>query len=117
MKLVTAIIKPVTFDNVYASLENIGVAGITATEVQGVGRERNNPEIFRGAVYTLSFRSKIKIEVAVADEQLDAVIEVISNAARTGGSNDGSVFVTQLEQAIRIRAVKPAQAAGVPAPV
>lgn len=99
MKLIAAVITPVRFDEVYSALEAIGVAGITATEVQGVRREKNSTEVYRGAAYSVSFRSKIKIEVAVTDEQLDSVVAIIASA----GNGDGSVFVTSLEQAIPMR--------------
>ena len=99
MKLITAIIKPVKFDYVYAALEKIGIAGFTATEVQGI----TQLEPHRGAEGMASFRLKIKIEVAVSDEQHGPVIEVITKAANTGRSGDGRVYVTPLEQSIRIR--------------
>jgi nitrogen regulatory protein P-II 2 len=102
MKMITAVIKPVEFDNVYAALEEIGVAGITATEVRAVGHPKGRTELHRGAEYTVSFRTKIKIEFAVTDEQLDAVIEVITHAAHIDANGEDKVFVTSLEQAIRI---------------
>ena len=101
MKLVTAIIKPTQFDEVYAALDELGVAGMTATEVRGMGRERCTTEIYRGAAYTHSFRTRIKIEVAVEEHQLEPVIGVIRSAV--GSGTEGSVFVSPLDQAIRMQ--------------
>ena len=103
MKLITAIIKPDRFDNVCSALAQIGITGITATEVSGFGRHKGRTEIYRGAEYAFGVRAKIKIEVAVADERLEPAVEVITHAAQTGHTGDGRVFVTALEQAIRIR--------------
>lgn len=103
MKLVTAIIKPFKLDDVRESLSEIGIQGITVTEVKGFGRQKGHTELYRGAEYVVDFLPKVKIEIGVADEQLDVVIEAISKAANTGKIGDGKIFVTALEQAIRIR--------------
>jgi nitrogen regulatory protein P-II 2 len=103
MKLVTAIIKPFRMDDVRAALSEIGVQGITATEVKGFGRQRGHTELYRGAEYVVDFLPKVKLEIAVADEQVEATIEAIVKAASTGKIGDGKIFVTPLEQVIRIR--------------
>ncbi|AKX45312.1 transcriptional regulator [Thiopseudomonas alkaliphila] len=103
MKLVTAIIKPFKLDDVREALSEIGVQGITVTEVKGFGRQKGHTELYRGAEYVVDFLPKVKIEVAIAASQLDDVIDAISNAANTGKIGDGKIFVTALEQAIRIR--------------
>ena len=103
MKLVTAIIKPFKLDDVRESLSEIGVQGITVTEVKGFGRQKGHTELYRGAEYVVDFLPKVKIDVAIADDQLDAVIEAITKAANTGTIGDGKIFVVNLEQAIRIR--------------
>ncbi|MGK9021446.1 P-II family nitrogen regulator [Pseudomonas aeruginosa] len=103
MKLVTAIIKPFKLDNVRESLSEIGVQGITVTEVKGFGRQKGHTELYRGAEYVVDFLPKVKIDVAIADDQLDRVIEAITKAANTGKIGDGKIFVVNLEQAIRIR--------------
>jgi nitrogen regulatory protein P-II 2 len=103
MKLVTAIIKPFKLDDVRESLSDIGVQGITVTEVKGFGRQKGHTELYRGAEYVVDFLPKVKIEVATSDDQLDQVIEAITKAANTGKIGDGKIFVTSLEQAIRIR--------------
>ena len=103
MKLVTAIIKPFKLDDVRESLSEIGVQGITVTEVKGFGRQKGHTELYRGAEYVVDFLPKVKIDVAIADDQLDRVIEAITKAANTGKIGDGKIFVTTLEQAIRIR--------------
>ena len=103
MKLVTAIIKPFKLDDVRESLSEIGVQGITVTEVKGFGRQKGHTELYRGAEYVVDFLPKVKIDVAIADDQLDRVIEAITKAANTGKIGDGKIFVTSLEQAIRIR--------------
>ena len=103
MKLVTAIIKPFKLDDVRESLSEIGVQGITVTEVKGFGRQKGHTELYRGAEYVVAFLPKVKIDVAIADDQLDAVIEAITKAANTGKIGDGKIFVVNLEQAIRIR--------------
>ncbi|MCB1847482.1 MAG: P-II family nitrogen regulator [Halieaceae bacterium] len=103
MKLVTAIIKPFRMDDVRAALSDIGVQGITATEVKGFGRQRGHTELYRGAEYVVDFLPKVKLEIAVGDEQVEATIEAIVKAASTGKIGDGKIFVTPLEQVIRIR--------------
>ncbi|USE38117.1 P-II family nitrogen regulator [Endozoicomonas sp. SCSIO W0465] len=103
MKLVSAIIKPFKLDDVREALSDIGVQGITVTEVKGFGRQKGHTELYRGAEYVVDFLPKVKIEVAISDDQLDQVIEAISKAANTGKIGDGKIFVTALEQAIRIR--------------
>ncbi|MFK8031669.1 MAG: P-II family nitrogen regulator [Gammaproteobacteria bacterium] len=103
MKLITAVIKPFKQDDVREALSDVGVQGITVTEVKGFGRQRGHTEMYRGAEYVVDFLPKTKIEVAVADELLEQVIEAIVNAARTGKIGDGKIFVTELEQTIRIR--------------
>ena len=103
MKLVTAIIKPFKLDDVRESLSEIGVQGITVTEVKGFGRQKGHTELYRGAEYVVDFLPKVKIEAAVAADMADQVIEAISNAANTGKIGDGKIFVFDLEQAIRIR--------------
>ncbi len=103
MKLVTAIIKPFKLDDVRESLSEIGVQGITVTEVKGFGRQKGHTELYRGAEYVVDFLPKVKLEVAIADDQLDSVIDAITKAANTGKIGDGKIFVVNLEQAIRIR--------------
>jgi len=103
MKLVTAIIKPFKMDDVRASLSDIGVQGITVTEVKGFGRQRGHTELYRGAEYVVDFLPKLKLEVAVGDAQVEATIEAIISAANTGKIGDGKIFVSSLEQVIRIR--------------
>jgi nitrogen regulatory protein P-II 2 len=103
MKLVTAIIKPFKLDDVREALSEIGVAGITVTEVKGFGRQKGHTELYRGAEYVVDFLPKIKLEAAVSSDQVDQVIEAITNAARTGKIGDGKIFVTEVEQTIRIR--------------
>jgi nitrogen regulatory protein P-II 2 len=103
MKLITAIIKPFKLDDVREALSAIGVQGMTVTEVKGYGRQKGHTEIYRGAEYAVSFLPKIKIEVAVKAEMADAVIEAISGKAKTGQIGDGKIFVTSLEQVLRIR--------------
>ena len=103
MKLITAIIKPFTLEDVKNGLEELGVHGMTVSEVQGYGRQKGHTEIYRGAEYAVSFLPKLKIEVAVAAELADRVVDAIVSAARTGQIGDGKIFVCPLEQAIRIR--------------
>ncbi len=103
MKMITAVIKPFKLDDVREALSDIGVQGITVTEVKGFGRQKGHTELYRGAEYVVDFLPKVKIEVAVAARLLDQSIEAISNAASTGKIGDGKIFVTTLEQAIRIR--------------
>ena len=103
MKIVVAIIKPFKLDEVRDALSKIGVQGLTVTEVKGYGRQKGHTEIYRGAEYAVSFLPKLKIEVAVASEQVDAVVEAISSAAKTGQIGDGKIFVFGLDHAVRIR--------------
>ena len=103
MKLVSAIIKPFKLDDVREALSEIGVNGITVTEVKGFGRQKGHTELYRGAEYVVDFLPKVKLEAAVDDGILDQVIEAISKAANTGKIGDGKIFVFPLEQAIRIR--------------
>ena len=103
MKLVTAIIKPFKLDEVREALAEAGVQGITVTEVKGFGRQKGHTELYRGAEYVVDFLPKIKLEAAVADEQLERVLEAIQHSARTGKIGDGKIFVSPLEQVIRIR--------------
>jgi nitrogen regulatory protein P-II 2 len=103
MKLITAIIKPFKLDEVREALSAIGVQGMTVTEVKGFGRQKGHTEIYRGAEYAVSFLPKIKIEVAVKAAMADAVIEAISAKAKTGQVGDGKIFVTALDQVVRIR--------------
>ena len=103
MKLITAIIKPFKLDDVRQAVADIGIQGITVTEVKGFGRQRGHTELYRGAEYVVDFLPKAKIELAVADDIAEQVIEAIANTARTGKIGDGKIFVTELEQAIRIR--------------
>ena len=103
MKLVTAIIKPFKLDDVRESLSEIGVQGITVTEVKGFGRQKGHTELYRGAEYVVDFLPKVKVEVVCPDELAEKAIEAIRNAAQTGRIGDGKIFVYSIEQAIRIR--------------
>ena len=103
MKLVTAIIKPFKLDQVREALSEMGVQGITVTEVKGFGRQKGHTELYRGAEYVVDFLPKVKIEAAVADDRVSRVIEAIEGAARTGKIGDGKIFVTNVEQVVRIR--------------
>jgi len=103
MKLVVAIIKPFKLDDVREALADVGVQGITVTEVKGFGRQKGHTELYRGAEYVVDFLPKIKLEVAVADDQIERVVEAIQQAARTGKIGDGKIFVSPLEQVVRIR--------------
>jgi len=103
MKLVTAIIKPFKLDDVREALSEIGVQGITVTEVKGFGRQKGHTELYRGAEYVVDFLPKVKVEVAIGSDLLDQVIESITSAANTGKIGDGKIFVSPLEQVIRIR--------------
>ncbi|HCH32553.1 MAG TPA: P-II family nitrogen regulator [Oceanospirillaceae bacterium] len=103
MKLVSAIIKPFKLDDVREALSDMGVQGVTVTEVKGFGRQKGHTELYRGAEYVVDFLPKVKIEAAVDDELVDQVIEAISNSANTGKIGDGKIFVVNLEQAMRIR--------------
>lgn len=103
MKLVTAIIKPFKLDDVREALSEIGVQGITVSEVKGFGRQKGHTELYRGAEYVVDFLPKVKVEVATADDLVEQVIEAMTKSANTGKIGDGKIFVTNLEQAIRIR--------------
>ncbi len=103
MKMITAIIKPFKLDDVRESLSEVGVQGMTVTEVKGFGRQKGHTELYRGAEYVVDFLPKVKIEAAIEDDLLDQVIEAISKSANTGKVGDGKIFVTNLEEAVRIR--------------
>jgi len=103
MKLITAIVKPFKLDDVRESLSEIGVQGITVTEVKGFGRQKGHTELYRGAEYVVDFLPKVKIEVAVSEDLMEQTIEAITRSANTGKIGDGKVFVSSLEQVIRIR--------------
>ena len=103
MKKVEAIIKPFKLDEVKDALHEAGVSGITVTEVKGFGRQKGHTELYRGAEYVIDFLPKVKVEVVVLDTQVDSVVEAIAAAARTGRIGDGKIFVTDIEQAVRIR--------------
>ena len=103
MKLVTAVIKPFKLDEVREALSALGVQGITVTEVKGFGRQKGHTELYRGAEYVVDFLPKVKIEAAVGDDVVERVIEAIEQSARTGKIGDGKIFVTDIEQVIRIR--------------
>ncbi|MCP5145574.1 MAG: P-II family nitrogen regulator [Gammaproteobacteria bacterium] len=103
MKLVTAVIKPFKLDDVREALAEVGIQGLTVTEVKGFGRQRGHTELYRGAEYVVDFLPKSKLEVAVRDDQATAVIEAICKAASSGKIGDGKIFVTDVEQVIRIR--------------
>jgi len=103
MKLITAIIKPFKLDDVREALSEIGVAGVTVTEVKGFGRQKGHTELYRGAEYVVDFLPKVKLEIAVDEGIVDQAVETIVNAANTGKIGDGKIFVTSLEQIIRIR--------------
>ena len=103
MKLVTVIIKPFKLEEVREALSNINVTGLTVTEVKGFGRQKGHAELYRGAEYTVNFLPKVKIEIAILDEQFDEVINTIKQFAHTGKIGDGKIFVTELQSVIRIR--------------
>ena len=103
MKIVMAIIKPFKLDEVRDALNALGVHGLTVTEVKGYGRQKGHTEIYRGAEYAVSFLPKLKVEVAVATDQVEKVVEAIATAAKTGQIGDGKIFVTSIEHAVRIR--------------
>jgi nitrogen regulatory protein P-II 2 len=103
MKLVIAIIKPFKLDDVRTALSDIGVQGITATEVKGFGRQKGHTELYRGAEYVVDFLPKIKLEIALPDERVNAAVEAITRAANTGKIGDGKIFIQGLEEVIRIR--------------
>lgn len=103
MKMITAVIKPFKLDDVREALSEVGVQGITVTEVKGFGRQKGHTELYRGAEYVVDFLPKVRLEIAVDDSMSDQVIEVLSKAANTGKIGDGKIFVSSLEQVIRIR--------------
>ncbi|MCV6609177.1 MAG: P-II family nitrogen regulator [Amphritea sp.] len=103
MKLVSAVIKPFKLDDVREALSEIGIQGVTVTEVKGFGRQKGHTELYRGAEYVVDFLPKVKIEAAISDDLVEQVIEAISSTANTGKIGDGKIFITPLEQAIRIR--------------
>ena len=103
MKMVMAIIKPFKLDDVREALSEVGVTGVTVTEVKGFGRQKGHTELYRGAEYVVDFLPKMKVEVAVTDDQLERVVEAIQRAANSGKIGDGKIFVSALEQVIRIR--------------
>ena len=103
MKMVMAIIKPFKLDDVREALSEVGVSGVTVTEVKGFGRQKGHTELYRGAEYVVDFLPKIKIEVVVADDQLEAALEAIVGAARTGRIGDGKIFVSEITDVLRIR--------------
>ncbi|MEK9649152.1 MAG: P-II family nitrogen regulator [Pseudohongiellaceae bacterium] len=103
MKMITAVIKPFKLDDVREALSEVGVQGITATEVKGFGRQKGHTELYRGAEYVVDFLPKVRLEIAVDDSMTEQVIEVLSKAANTGKIGDGKIFVSSLEQVIRIR--------------
>jgi nitrogen regulatory protein P-II 2 len=103
LKLVTAVIKPFKLDDVRDALSEIGIQGLTVTEVRGFGRQKGHTELYRGAEYVVDFLPKVKIEIAVGDNQVEAAIEAISKAANTGKIGDGKIFIYNLEQVVRIR--------------
>ena len=111
MKLVTAIIKPFKLDEVREALSAIGVQGITVTEVKGFGRQKGHTELYRGAEYVVDFLPKVKVEVVIADTLVERAIDAIIKAARTGKIGDGKIFVTNVEQAVRIRTGESGEAA------
>ena len=103
MKLITAIIKPFKLDDVRESLAEVGVQGITATEVKGFGRQKGHTELYRGAEYVVDFLPKVKLEIAVNEDMVDSVVEAITKSANTGKIGDGKIFITSLDEIIRIR--------------
>ena len=111
MKLVTAIIKPFALDPVRAALSDLGVEGMTVSEVKGYGRQKGHTEIYRGAEYRVAFLPKIKVEVAVSDGQVEAVIAAITTTANTGKIGDGKIFVTEMLEAVRVRTGERGEAA------
>ncbi|MEO1894611.1 MAG: P-II family nitrogen regulator [Alcanivorax sp.] len=103
MKMITAVIKPFKVDDVRGALAQIGVQGMTVTEVKGFGRQKGHTELYRGAEYVVDFVPKVKLELAVVDERVDQAVEAIAQAASSGKIGDGKIFITALEQALRIR--------------
>ncbi|QFT53119.1 MULTISPECIES: P-II family nitrogen regulator [Microbulbifer] len=103
MKLITAVVKPFKLDDVRTALSEVGVQGMTVTEVKGFGRQKGHTELYRGAEYVVDFLPKVKLELAVDDSMVDAAVEAITKAAQTGKIGDGKIFITALEEVIRIR--------------
>jgi nitrogen regulatory protein P-II 2 len=103
MKLITAIVKPFKLDEVREALGELGVAGVTVTEVKGFGRQKGHTELYRGAEYVVDFLPKVKLEIALTDEMVDSAVEAITSAAQTGKIGDGKIFISTLDDVIRIR--------------
>jgi nitrogen regulatory protein P-II 2 len=103
MKLITAIVKPFKLDEVREALGELGVSGVTVTEVKGFGRQKGHTELYRGAEYVVDFLPKVKLEIALADEMVDGAVEAITSAAQTGKIGDGKIFISPLDEVIRIR--------------
>jgi nitrogen regulatory protein P-II 2 len=103
MKMMTAIIKPFKLDDVREALQQLGISGMTVEEVKGYGRQKGHTELYRGAEYLVEFQPKVKVQVAIADGQVDAVIDAVCGAAATGKIGDGKIFISPIEQSIRIR--------------
>ena len=103
MKMISAVIKPFKLDDVREALSGIGITGLTVTEVKGFGRQKGHTELYRGAEYVVDFVPKVRLDLAVSDEQVDSVIEVITQAAGTGKIGDGKIFISNLEHVVRIR--------------
>ena len=103
MKLITAVVKPFKLDDVREALAEVGVQGITVSEVKGFGRQKGHTELYRGAVYVVDFLPKVKLEIAIDDDQVDTVVEAITKSAHTGKIGDGKIFIPTLEEVIRIR--------------
>ncbi len=103
MKIITAIVKPFKLDDVRQALGEIGVQGLTVSEVKGFGRQKGHTELYRGAEYVVDFLPKVKLEIAIGDDLVDQAIEVITRSANTGKIGDGKIFITELEQVVRIR--------------
>ena len=103
MKMITAVIKPFILDDVREALSNLGVQGITVSEVKGFGRQKGHTELYRGAEYVVDFLPKVKIEAAISDEMVEEAVDVITTSANTGKIGDGKIFITSIEEAVRIR--------------
>jgi nitrogen regulatory protein PII len=103
MKMITAVIKPFKLDDVREALANVGVQGLTVTEVKGFGRQKGHTELYRGAEYVVDFLPKVKVEVGVSDSMTDSAVEAIVNAAQTGKIGDGKIFIAEIQEVIRIR--------------
>jgi nitrogen regulatory protein P-II 2 len=103
MKLITAVVKPFKLDDVREAVSEVGIQGMTVSEIKGFGRQKGHTELYRGAEYSVDFVPKAKVDIAVPDDMVDRVVEAIATAAKTGAIGDGKIFITRLEQAIRIR--------------